>query len=131
MRTHRGISQGSIDARMKFSLVIPAYNEAGNIGNLVEECFGAIPAKMLGEIIVVDDCSSDETAFNGNAALEILFNSSNSGGGLATIDLYGNCKFMAEFDIGAPPTYDSTGTAVPDNDAQIKGFFNLSVRNTP
>lgn len=47
---------------MKFSLVIPAYNEAGNIGALVEESFGAIPEDILGEIIVVDDCSSDSTA---------------------------------------------------------------------
>ena len=46
----------------KISLVIPAYNEEGNIGNLVEESFKAIPAKILGEIIVVDDFSTDNTA---------------------------------------------------------------------
>jgi len=47
---------------MKISLVIPACNEEGNIGRLVEECFMAIPAAALGELIVVDDCSSDGTA---------------------------------------------------------------------
>lgn len=47
---------------MKFSLVIPAYNEEGNIGKLVEEAFDVIPAAILGEIIVVDDHSSDKTA---------------------------------------------------------------------
>ena len=44
---------------MKFSLVIPVYNEAGNISRLVEECIASIPADVLGEIIVVDDCSLD------------------------------------------------------------------------
>jgi len=55
-------SQGLQSGPMKFSLVIPAYNEEGNIGKLVEEAFSVIPALMLGELIVVDDCSSDKTA---------------------------------------------------------------------
>ncbi len=46
---------------MPASVVIPAYNEAGNIGRLVEETLAAIPEDMLGEIIVVDDCSADAT----------------------------------------------------------------------
>ncbi len=46
---------------MKFSLVIPAYNEAGNIGRLVDECYSAIPGTMLGEVIVVDDHSTDSS----------------------------------------------------------------------
>ena len=49
---------------MKFSLVIPAFNEEGNIAGLLEECFETIPASMLGEIIVVDDCSKDNTVAN-------------------------------------------------------------------
>lgn len=44
---------------MKISLVIPVYNEEGNISRLVEECFETIPKSMLGEIVVVDDCSTD------------------------------------------------------------------------
>ncbi len=47
---------------MKFSLIIPVFNEAGNIAGLVEECLDTISASMIGEIIVVDDCSTDETA---------------------------------------------------------------------
>lgn len=47
---------------MKFSLIIPACDEEGNIGALVEECFETIPAGQLGELIVVDDGSSDQTA---------------------------------------------------------------------
>lgn len=47
---------------MKISLVIPAYNEEGNIGRLIVESFDSIPKTVLGELIVVDDCSSDNTA---------------------------------------------------------------------
>lgn len=43
----------------RISVVIPCYNEAGNIGRLVEETLTAVPEASLGEIIVVDDCSSD------------------------------------------------------------------------
>ncbi|SDE11162.1 glycosyltransferase family 2 protein [Limimaricola pyoseonensis] len=42
------------------SLVIPAYNEAGNIEALVREAFELLPADLLGEVIVVDDCSTDD-----------------------------------------------------------------------
>lgn len=47
---------------MRLSVVIPALNEAGNIGRLVEETYGVVPAVMLGEVIVIDDCSDDTTA---------------------------------------------------------------------
>lgn len=43
----------------RISVVIPALNEAGNIGRLVEETFAAVPADMLAEVIVVDDGSCD------------------------------------------------------------------------
>jgi dolichol-phosphate mannosyltransferase len=47
---------------MRVSVVIPALNEAGNIGRLVEETYAVLPADLLGEVIVVDDCSDDQTA---------------------------------------------------------------------
>lgn len=47
---------------MRVSVVIPALNEAGNIGRLVEETYAAVPADLLAEVIVVDDCSTDATA---------------------------------------------------------------------
>lgn len=47
---------------MRVSVVIPAFNEEGNIGRLVEETLDCVPSSMLGEIIVVDDCSEDGTA---------------------------------------------------------------------
>lgn len=46
---------------MRISVVIPALNEAGNIGRLVEETFQVVPADMLAEVIVIDDCSTDGT----------------------------------------------------------------------
>ncbi|MEG6507705.1 glycosyltransferase family 2 protein [Methyloligella sp. 2.7D] len=46
---------------MRISVVIPAYNEEGNIGRLVEETYAAVPQDVLGEVIVVDDASDDGT----------------------------------------------------------------------
>ncbi len=48
-------------SKPKISLVIPAFNEEGNIGRLVTECFDTIPDDILGELIVVDDCSTDNS----------------------------------------------------------------------
>lgn len=44
----------------QISVIIPVYNEAGNIGRLVNETLEAVPAENLGEIIVVDDFSADD-----------------------------------------------------------------------
>ena len=46
---------------MRVSVVIPALNEAGNIGRLVEETYRVVPPHLLGEVIVVDDASTDAT----------------------------------------------------------------------
>lgn len=46
---------------MRISVVIPAFNEEGNIGRLVEETFQAVPESVLSEVIVIDDCSDDGT----------------------------------------------------------------------
>jgi dolichol-phosphate mannosyltransferase len=46
---------------MRISVVIPALNEAGNIGRLVDETYTVLPPQMLGEVIVVDDASTDAT----------------------------------------------------------------------
>jgi glycosyltransferase involved in cell wall biosynthesis len=47
---------------MRISVVIPAFNEEGNIGRLVEETFAAVPETALGEVIAIDDASDDGTA---------------------------------------------------------------------
>lgn len=46
---------------MRVTVVIPALNEAGNIGRLIEETFAAVPSQRLAEVIVVDDASTDST----------------------------------------------------------------------
>lgn len=55
---------------MRVSVVIPAFNEAGNIGRLVEETYAEVPAQMLAEVIVVDDHSDDGTAAEVRALIE-------------------------------------------------------------
>ena len=42
------------------SLVIPLYNEEGNVADLVREIVAALPSTAL-ELILVDDCSTDAT----------------------------------------------------------------------
>ena len=68
---HPAVSRGMVVPRLPFrkelidmrvSVVIPALNEAGNIGRLVEETYAAMPEDLLAEVIVVDDCSTDATA---------------------------------------------------------------------
>ena len=46
---------------MRITVVIPALNEAGNIGRLVAETYAHVSADMLAEVIVVDDASTDAT----------------------------------------------------------------------
>lgn len=46
---------------MRITVVIPALNEAGNIGRLIAETYEHVPADMLAEVIVVDDASTDST----------------------------------------------------------------------
>lgn len=46
---------------MTVAVVIPALNEEGNIGRLVQETFRVLPREILSELIVVDDGSSDGT----------------------------------------------------------------------
>ena len=46
---------------MTVAVVIPALNEEGNIGRLVQEIFRVIPQEILSEVIVIDDGSTDGT----------------------------------------------------------------------
>ena len=47
---------------MRISVVIPAFNEEGNIGRLIEETYAEVPQEALGEVLAVDDASDDGTA---------------------------------------------------------------------
>lgn len=55
---------------MRISVVIPALNEAGNIGRLIEETYATVPDDILAEIIVVDDASEDGTGGEVKALIE-------------------------------------------------------------
>ena len=46
---------------MRISVVIPAFNEEGNIGRLIEETYAQVPVEALGEVLAVDDGSDDGT----------------------------------------------------------------------
>ena len=67
---------------MRVTVVIPALNEAGNIGRLVEETYAAVPAQRLAELIVVDDASDDATPQEIKALIERLAGSGNRGDGM-------------------------------------------------
>ena len=45
-----------------FSIVIPAYNEAENVGPLAREILSVLPADCEFEVIFIDDASTDATA---------------------------------------------------------------------
>lgn len=55
---------------MKLSVVVPALNEAGNIGRLVAETYAAVPPALLAEVIIVDDASTDATVAEVTALME-------------------------------------------------------------
>ena len=44
-----------------FSIIIPVFNEEGNIEILIDEIVNVIDKKYNYEIVVVDDCSQDNT----------------------------------------------------------------------
>ena len=91
---------------MRVSVVIPAYDEEGNIGGLVEETFASVPDAVLGEVIVVDDCSADATAsevralFPRFSKLRLLRHGERSGqsAALRTAILAATCPVIATMD---------------------------------
>src|SRR5690348_17824300 len=56
------ICRASGDESMRISVVIPAFDEEGNIGRLIEETYAEVPPELLGEVLAVDDASDDGTA---------------------------------------------------------------------
>ena len=47
---------------MKASIILPTYNEKGNIVELINAIFEALPTPIEFEVVVVDDNSPDGTA---------------------------------------------------------------------
>ncbi|MCU0612194.1 MAG: glycosyltransferase [Candidatus Eisenbacteria bacterium] len=70
---------------MKASVVLPTYNEASNIVNLIRSIIGNLPADWEHEIIVVDDNSPDGTcqavkeAFGENPAVSTILRTEDRG----------------------------------------------------
>lgn len=70
-----------------FSFIVPCFNEEVNIANTVNSIINAVPRNSEYEIILVDDCSTDDT-FNTmldlaktNSSIKVLKNSNNIGFG--------------------------------------------------
>jgi dolichol-phosphate mannosyltransferase len=100
---------------MQISVVIPAYNEEGNIGPLVTETIEVIPVDMLGEIVVADDCSTDTTRdvvlelARANPKIRLIKHEQNAGQSAALR----SGVLAAKFPIIA--TMDGDGQNVPEN----------------
>ncbi len=110
---------------MHISIVIPAFNEEGNIGPLVTETIGVIPEEMLGEIIVADDCSTDTTRevvlelAKDNPKIRLIKHESNAGQSAALRSgvLEARHKIIA--------TMDGDGQNVPENIPAMVALLNL------
>ncbi|MFF3212152.1 glycosyltransferase [Streptomyces sp. NPDC002886] len=55
------------------TLIIPTFNEAGNIAELLSRLAGALPAHLPVSVLFVDDSTDDTPAVIENAALECAF----------------------------------------------------------
>jgi dolichol-phosphate mannosyltransferase len=70
---------------MKASVILPTYNEAGNIVDLVREILRNFPPDVEPEILVVDDDSPDKTcevsknAFDGNPNVRVILRKEDRG----------------------------------------------------
>jgi len=70
---------------MKVSVILPTYNEAGNIVSLVESILQHLPSDVEPEILIMDDNSPDETysiankAFTGNSSIHVFLRTKDRG----------------------------------------------------
>ncbi|KJY22221.1 dolichol-phosphate mannosyltransferase, partial [Streptomyces sp. NRRL S-444] len=55
------------------TLIIPTFNEAGNIGELLSRLAGSLPAHLPCEVLFVDDSTDDTPAVIEKAALDLPF----------------------------------------------------------
>ena len=71
---------------MKVSIIIPCYNEEKTIDQIINKIL-SVNIDIEKEIIIVDDCSQDETKkillknFSNNEKIKIFFHTKNSGKG--------------------------------------------------
>ena len=71
-----------MNAQPELTIVVPAFNEAGTIADVIER-LRALPFEL--QIVVVDDCSTDDTAaiVEGLASVELIRHERNQGKGAA------------------------------------------------
>lgn len=88
------------------SVLIPAYNEADRISDTIAAVRAFAAEKQIGEIIVVDDGSSDDTTDRAQAAgADVVFRQTNGGKGAAlnralTLS-QGSVLLLLDADLGA------------------------------
>jgi glycosyltransferase involved in cell wall biosynthesis len=78
-------NEGSFDPSLEVTVIIPAYNEEKNIGNVISETISVMDNLHLSyEIIVVDDGSTDKTRLIASSyAVNVVLNEKNRGKGYA------------------------------------------------
>lgn len=75
----------AIRVETSFSVILPTYNEAGNIVELVRKIKAAVPADMECEVLVIDDNSPDgtfelvRTTFAGDPGVRAVLRTSDRG----------------------------------------------------
>lgn len=89
------------------SLVIPAYNEEGGIGAVLEEAKSTLDNLEIGyEIIVVDDCSTDATAaIAADAGASVIRNVQNGGYGYSLMSGIRKARFPTIAMLDADGSY--------------------------
>src|SRR4030042_694231 len=78
-------------------IVIPAYNEQGKIGCVVNK----IPSDLADKVVVVNDCSTDQTALEAENAGAIIINHEQNQGVGAAIRSGIDYALAHDFDIVA------------------------------
>lgn len=88
METINSDINGLRDSMIDLSIIIPTYNAKNTIVSVLETCLTS-HEKLIYEILIVDDCSNDETLslikkyFPNESRIRILKTESNSGPGVA------------------------------------------------
>ncbi len=112
-----------LDMTRMLSVVIPAFNEAGNVDSLVRETLETLPADLLGEVIVVDDFSTDATVQildairQGDPRLRVLQHMRNAGQSAAVQSGVRAARF------GLIATMDGDGQNLPADIAALAAAF--------
>jgi len=101
---------------------IPAYNEAGSIGDVVREARGHADS-----VLVVDDGSADETAVEARGAGAVVIeHDQNQGYGQALKTLFSEA---AERDVGALVVIDADGQHDPSDISRLAGELEAGESN--